>query len=141
MQCYLEKPCLSQIHICECPVPQVYQERYSSKITPVTALWREGCKGTPHIGLHVTRRLITDLDTILQDALGNNLGLQEQFDSHVSSAICLQNGSDMNKSCQRHHVTRPLSESLSFVFCSEKDSSGPHCDLSTKGSFTRLPSC
>ena len=42
---------------------------------PVTAFCREGCKGPPHVGLHVAGWLVTDLDAVLQDALWHNLGL------------------------------------------------------------------
>lgn len=43
---------------------------------PVAHILVEGSKGTPHVGAHVTGRLIGDLDTGLQNGFWHNFGLQ-----------------------------------------------------------------
>eukprot|EP00955_Chlamydomonas_euryale_P017517 187204-Chlamydomonas_euryale.AAC.1 len=47
---------------------------------PLALLLREGGKRAPHVGLHVGRRLVGDLDARLQDGLGHDLGKRRAVD-------------------------------------------------------------
>jgi len=53
---------------------------WMSDDSPATHLLVEGSKGTPHIGAHVTRGLIGNLDASLQNGLWHNLGLWSSID-------------------------------------------------------------
>ncbi len=48
--------------------------------SPAAHLLVEGSKGTPHVGAHVTRGLIGNLDASLQNGLWHNLGLRSSID-------------------------------------------------------------
>lgn len=60
--------------------------------SPAAHFLAESSKCTPHVGAHVTRRLIGDLDASLQDRLWHNLGLRRSVDGlsrEEASEVCV----------------------------------------------------
>ena len=60
--------------------------------SPAAHFLAESSKCTPHVGAHVTRGLIGDLDASLQDRLWHNLGLRRSIDGlsrEEASEVCV----------------------------------------------------